>query len=759
MPWRNSFNWQSKPRRARTERSAARQLTLEPLEDRRMLAVFTVSNLSDGTVNSSGDLPGSLRQAIFDANGNEAADTIEFSVAGKINILSELPTISDELIINGANQITIDAGRGTDGLSNTGDGYRIFTIFEQNAPFHTVSTSVELNGLTLTGGDVSATETLGSGGVIFNYEILTIADSLLVGNSAIEDGGAIFNNFGTLNIVRSTLSGNIAGNSGGAINNNYGTVRINSSTLSNNSADFGGAVDGGPGPSLQLFNSTVSGNSAVAGGGIFGLSGPNISSSTITDNTATSSGGGIYSAFPLSLTGSIVSGNTAPENSNVSGELYTDLNNFVGADALLGPLADNGGPTLTHALLPGSPALDAGFAPAHIYELQNSLVDLRGGPTLVDYGGTFTAGGYQFGPNQGFDLVAPNIPAGDYSIEIEFTLDAPNGASVKQKIIDFSNLGTDSGLVVNDGMIYHSVGVVPLDDISFSYDQPHHLVFARFGTSDQLVAYLDGFLIWASLSGTNQAVLDTNNPILRFFQDDTTTNQTEAGSGLVTSLRVYDRFLGQEEVTRIYGSDQRGGTRERLSGKAMDIGAFEAQADPSADFDADGDIDGADFLTWQRGFGTSDATSADGNSDDDTDVDSSDLAAWQASFGQLEPAPALNGSLSTLAVQPASKLVNVASAGESLGQSTERSIVPIVSATEAIDLAFSEDDQFGAFLPFLFANQLADIASRMGSTSGAEPEPLPPLANEEDWRPSGESSLTIELLSSRQLPTLISASS
>jgi len=91
-----------------------------------------------------------------------------------------------------------------------------------------------------------------------------------------------------------------------------------------------------------------------------------------------------------------------------------------------------------------------------------------------------------------------------------------------------------------------------------------------------------------------------------------------------------------------YEFDQRGQPFLRirngnlLTSIAIDIGAYEAQTAPSADFDSDNDVDGADFLAWQRGFGTTNATRAGGNSDDDTDADASDLAAWKVSFGQSQ---------------------------------------------------------------------------------------------------------------------------
>jgi hypothetical protein len=67
--------------------------------------------------------------------------------------------------------------------------------------------------------------------------------------------------------------------------------------------------------------------------------------------------------------------------------------------------------------------------------------------------------------------------------------------------------------------------------------------------------------------------------------------------------------------------------------------AVVAPPEDDADFDGDGDVDGRDFLTWQRGFGTPDALPADGDADNDFDVDADDLAVWQLQYG--EPVPPL----------------------------------------------------------------------------------------------------------------------
>jgi predicted outer membrane repeat protein len=95
--------------------------------------------------------------------------------------------------------------------------------------------------------------------------------------------------------------------------------------------------------------------------------------------------------------------------------------------------------------------------------------------------------------------------------------------------------------------------------------------------------------------------------------------------------------------------DQRGIGFARVVGGRVDMGAYENQtAAPvvSADFDGDGDIDGRDFLMWQRGFGITapNAVKADGDADNDTDVDGVDLGVWQEQYGENEELSAVSGS-------------------------------------------------------------------------------------------------------------------
>jgi len=93
--------------------------------------------------------------------------------------------------------------------------------------------------------------------------------------------------------------------------------------------------------------------------------------------------------------------------------------------------------------------------------------------------------------------------------------------------------------------------------------------------------------------------------------------------------------------------DQRGAPFVRVVGGQIDIGAFELPAVDSADFDDDGDIDGFDFLTWQRGFGSPSPAMSDGDADNDGNVDAADLSIWETQFGGPAPLAAVGSNEAT----------------------------------------------------------------------------------------------------------------
>ncbi|MEZ6061200.1 MAG: Ig-like domain-containing protein [Planctomycetaceae bacterium] len=250
-------------------------------------------------------------------------------------------------------------------------------------------------------------------------ETLYVSDSQITGNTAVH-GGGIYNSGDYVSLFRSSVDGNQAtgtdgtgsadGLGGGIYSESnelgYGSVDLYQSTVANNVAQAGTGVTGAPGVgqgggvyagsgALYTYQSTLSGNQALrradgqgegeggglwssadymsaenstfsgnsaedAGGGIY--TGTAVEASywlsfvTITNNTA-ADGGGIFhdESATLTIDGSIVAGNSS---NDITGA-FSGTSNLIGVDPLLGPLQDNFGPTQTHALLPGSPAIDA----------------------------------------------------------------------------------------------------------------------------------------------------------------------------------------------------------------------------------------------------------------------------------------------------------------------------------------------------------------------------------------------------------------
>jgi hypothetical protein len=197
---------------------------------------------------------------------------------------------------------------------------------------------------------------------VSNNFFLTILNSTLSGNLAGDagDGGAIksgtFKAPGGVTVVNSTISGNSASGGGGGIAISYWSLTIVNSTISGNSAgDAGGGIanyDGG----VQLANSTISGNSAGSGGGIYNVAGQFGGTMEISNT--------IFNAGALGENivnnGGAVTSHGYNVSSDDGGGVLIGPDDQINTDPLLGPLQNNGGPTLTHLPLPGSPAIDAG---------------------------------------------------------------------------------------------------------------------------------------------------------------------------------------------------------------------------------------------------------------------------------------------------------------------------------------------------------------------------------------------------------------
>lgn len=235
--------------------------------------------------------------------------------------------------------------------------------------------SVLLINSTVTGNHAD-----GEGGGIYNYSsaVLTVTNSLIAGNDG-NNGGGISNYFGGVVLLDSTIGDNSSISSAGGIYSIGGTAVLSATTVHSNETDGTG---GGIYISQAVFtitNTTISSNSSVTAGGIYvqGDSKLTILNSTIANNQKVSAGGaGGISNSPtgiIDLKNSILANNDGYQcagsggwNSyghNLSSDTrcqFFETGDLVGTDPLLAPLADYGGSTWTHALMPGGPAIDAG---------------------------------------------------------------------------------------------------------------------------------------------------------------------------------------------------------------------------------------------------------------------------------------------------------------------------------------------------------------------------------------------------------------
>lgn len=297
------------------------------------------------------------------------------------------------------------------------------------------NTTSNLGGgiLNYNGGDLSISgAVLGfnkahHGGGLANRWELTITGTLFSENVAVSGGGAVDNVGREFVVSHSSFTGNSADNGGAIYNYNYEAFIHNSHFSNNTATDRGGALESDYG-ALHLENSTITNNSANRGGGIFNFGNLYLKNSTLSGNLALGKGaddggGGLMQANrQITLTQTTIANNSAPhqigrdgiwqidgriliQQSIVAGNgaancaldggiwdgaefnLADDAScpGFAVADPLLAPLADYGGDTWTHALLPGSPAIDAG---------NNALcsdTDQRGEPRPIDGDGDGTA--------------------------------------------------------------------------------------------------------------------------------------------------------------------------------------------------------------------------------------------------------------------------------------------------------------------------------------------------------------------------------
>ena len=355
-------------------------------------AILTVTDCGDTT---PGGAPGQLRRLINDA---AAGDTIavpactitltgaageDANAGGDLDILKNLT-------IQGAGPGTILNGNRQDRVLEVHAGVAadVSALFVRNGASLGSGGGIANHG-TL---HLASVRILDNDGGVFNDGTLTLAASRLVINN-----GYAIDNQGALTLDGSTVTQNDAGCCSGAIRN-WGTLTVSESTISNNHlADGSGAGIANFGTAIVV-RSTISGNhGGSAGGGIYNARTLTLLNSTVSGNFVTgllAAGGGLYNtaAGDATLTSVTLTRNAAPDGSGIRNQGALSARNTLiadnacsgtvtsgghnidsgtscgfsgpgdlsGTDPKLGFLADNGGATWTHALLAGSPAIDAG---------------------------------------------------------------------------------------------------------------------------------------------------------------------------------------------------------------------------------------------------------------------------------------------------------------------------------------------------------------------------------------------------------------
>jgi predicted outer membrane repeat protein len=328
-----------------------------------------------------------LRQALADANDG---DTINFAAwPGTIGLTS------GELLVDKA--ITI-SGPGAENLAVNGNA--------KNRVFHVTGGNVTISALTITNGRAFGFYPNNEGaGVLNEHATVTLNNCTINGNVAENDGGGVCND-GTggaaiMSINNSTISNNSAYYGAGICNDGRmkgaTLLQISSTTISNNSAGYdAGAIlnIADTKGTATLINCTISGNSAPEhGGGIYNHAALTVSNTTLTANSA-NFGGGLYNETAVSIGNTVLNAGTSGANifnnggtvtsrgynvsSDDGGGYLNGPGDQINTDPILGPLQDNGGPTFTHALLPGSPALNAGdpnFTPPPFFDQRGSGFD------------------------------------------------------------------------------------------------------------------------------------------------------------------------------------------------------------------------------------------------------------------------------------------------------------------------------------------------------------------------------------------------
>jgi len=597
------------------------------------LGKFTVAipNPQNFIVTNTNDTgAGSLRDAIALANANVGTDTITFdptvfSAPQSIQPIGEL-LITDSVVVNGtkASNIFLDGTGGTRILRIDGPGTldvtlnnltftNAFATTGSGGGIQCVGENLTVNNCVFTGNKTSS-----SGAAIAQTVggTLTVQDSVLSTNTTTTTGGggAINADSNTTVVIRrTTLSGNTAGGNGGAIAFFGANLTVEDSLLAQNTAKIVAGGGGGiylstTATSVTVRNSTITGNASSGDGGGIQLGGTFngtalIQNSTIVFNSAATNGGGIgffKGTNTVELRSTIVALNTNANGPDIwTTQAVKASNSLIGISdtgftltdeggnklgTLATPLdpqieffANNGGPTETHALKAGSPAINAGANPAGL------SFDQRGTGFVRVSGGQADIGAYEVQ----FPAAPPTVTG------VKVNDGSAQRSRVTSLTVTFSEAVTFPSGVGAAFQLNRTGPGTPTGAVNLSAVQ---------SGSDVTLTFLSGGAVnvdpGSSLAdGVYQLTIVANNVQGAGGKLDGDGNGT-AGDDFLSPL------TGPGRLHRLFGDVDGDGDVD-----AQDFGAFRAAfggtSNLAFDFDGDGDVDAQDFGQFRSRFGSS----------------------------------------------------------------------------------------------------------------------------------------------------------